>query len=98
MIRRPPRSTLFPYTTLFRSRRFAMISACANPDCRKPLHYLNGGRLYRFDTACSKELSGKIENALCSDGRARTAIFFWLCHECSLRLTLKYDGRRLAVE
>src|SRR5258708_21184739 len=28
MIRRPPRSTLFPYTTLFRSRR---------PECRRPL-------------------------------------------------------------
>src|SRR2546422_3324422 len=27
MIRRPPRSTLFPYTTLFRSRRDAGISA-----------------------------------------------------------------------
>src|SRR2546430_5175948 len=26
MIRRPPRSTLFPYTTLFRSCRFARIS------------------------------------------------------------------------
>src|SRR5688572_32668051 len=26
MIRRPPRSTLFPYTTLFRSRRVATIS------------------------------------------------------------------------
>src|SRR2546430_6107576 len=26
MIRRPPRSTLFPYTTLFRSQRFAYIS------------------------------------------------------------------------
>src|SRR5258708_31703439 len=25
MIRRPPRSTLFPYTTLFRSRRFRRI-------------------------------------------------------------------------
>src|SRR2546429_2110571 len=25
MIRRPPRSTLFPYTTLFRSRRFKLI-------------------------------------------------------------------------
>src|SRR5258708_28626130 len=24
MIRRPPRSTLFPYTTLFRSRRFSL--------------------------------------------------------------------------
>src|SRR5260370_6201828 len=29
MIRRPPRSTLFPYTTLFRSRR-----ACGRPDWR----------------------------------------------------------------
>src|SRR5947207_4394704 len=25
MLRRPPRSTLFPYTTLFRSRRFVVI-------------------------------------------------------------------------
>src|SRR2546430_13049404 len=25
MIRRPPRSTLFPYTTLFRSRKFAAL-------------------------------------------------------------------------
>src|SRR3712207_7947406 len=30
MIRRPPRSTLFPYTTLFRSRR--------GPTIPKPLH------------------------------------------------------------
>src|SRR5436853_5978059 len=29
MIRRPPRSTLFPYTTLFRSRsKFAQVRAC----------------------------------------------------------------------
>src|SRR3712207_9152624 len=27
MIRRPPRSTLFPYTTLFRSRRLALSTA-----------------------------------------------------------------------
>src|SRR5690348_17822924 len=30
MIRRPPRSTLFPYTTLFRSR------VGARPECRRP--------------------------------------------------------------
>src|SRR3712207_7646224 len=29
MIRRPPRSTLFPYTTLFRSGRSAFVTACA---------------------------------------------------------------------
>src|SRR2546422_1445111 len=28
MIRRPPRSTLFPYTTLFRSRRWAQTCLC----------------------------------------------------------------------
>src|SRR2546427_7189081 len=34
MIRRPPRSTLFPYTTLFRSRRLAP----------RPLHHLHADR------------------------------------------------------
>src|SRR5256885_12620768 len=29
MIRRPPRSTLFPYTTLFRSKNDGLISAAA---------------------------------------------------------------------
>src|SRR6266496_1550764 len=32
MIRRPPRSTLFPYTTLFRSRRRRGRRAAAQPD------------------------------------------------------------------
>src|SRR2546422_8305814 len=42
MIRRPPRSTLFPYTTLFRSisaavrwsggKRFSVSSSCANAE------------------------------------------------------------------
>src|SRR3712207_6951697 len=31
MIRRPPRSTLFPYTTLFRSRRGTMQQQTINP-------------------------------------------------------------------
>src|SRR5260221_2057177 len=34
MIRRPPRSTLFPYTTLFRSNAHALFAASA-PPCRK---------------------------------------------------------------
>src|SRR2546421_4060680 len=31
MIRRPPRSTLFPYTTLFRSRRLAAVGVFVAP-------------------------------------------------------------------
>src|SRR2546430_10714334 len=34
MIRRPPRSTLFPYTTLFRSQRFAC--SCFSPSKTNP--------------------------------------------------------------
>src|SRR2546427_5381526 len=35
MIRRPPRSTLFPYTTLFRSAEIGVIGA-GQPDGRAP--------------------------------------------------------------
>src|SRR5947209_15931724 len=34
MIRRPPRSTLFPYTTLFRSLAAALAAADADPQVR----------------------------------------------------------------
>src|SRR5438046_4757622 len=33
MSRRPPRSTRFPYTTLFRSLLFAALAAAAGPVC-----------------------------------------------------------------
>src|SRR3989442_6756190 len=44
MVRRPPRSTLFPYTTLFRSR-LALADAARDP-ARERLHGLpdRGGR------------------------------------------------------
>src|SRR2546427_1406723 len=35
MIRRPPRSTLFPYTTLFRSRIIAPLVRVAHPDLQR---------------------------------------------------------------
>src|SRR3982751_630339 len=34
MIRRPPRFTLFPYTTLFRSRRARRAASCPSPSSR----------------------------------------------------------------
>src|SRR3712207_8551992 len=43
MIRRPPRSTLFPYTTLFRSRRGGR-TRCPRSSTRRPsLHDAHGG-------------------------------------------------------
>src|SRR5256885_11635358 len=48
MIRRPPRSTLFPYTTLFRSVEAETAVQLGNRDAEqaKPAHLLNdGGRV-----------------------------------------------------
>src|SRR3712207_8093155 len=42
MIRRPPRSSLFPYTTLFRSRR-GDARAAVDPGDRRPLHHARQG-------------------------------------------------------
>src|SRR5256885_9823206 len=45
MIRRPPRSTLFPYTTLFRSRAFYAsgipLATIENPFVIEALHKIN---------------------------------------------------------
>src|SRR2546425_3240252 len=38
MIRRPPRSTLFPYTTLFRSEAVVTVRGWDMPDVRIPDH------------------------------------------------------------
>src|SRR5690348_17565071 len=44
MIRRPPRSTLFPYTTLFRSSCHADRAAHRSPACRATVSRDRGGR------------------------------------------------------
>src|SRR5215469_17149842 len=50
MIRRPPRSTLFPYTTLFRSRRPAQNGRAAGAQPPFRLRRAAGGRQDRKST------------------------------------------------
>src|SRR4051794_23235842 len=52
MIRRPPRSTLFPYTTLFRSSETAEVPACNVPS-RSPLPALAIAPETKLGTASS---------------------------------------------
>src|SRR5256884_9932705 len=45
MIRRPPRSTLFPYTTLFRSRQHELAGGLVQVDRRRPARRIGADEL-----------------------------------------------------
>src|SRR3712207_8824183 len=63
MIRRPPRSTLFPYTTLFRSRRGVQpvrgtaSARCSQSECRNS--HSPGGKGSRMRLATFNILHGR---------------------------------------
>src|SRR2546429_5157590 len=59
MIRRPPRSTLFPYTTLFRS----VYAAALAPDGQTVALAENMGPLRFFDLATGRERSPAVGHA-----------------------------------
>src|SRR3712207_9079203 len=63
MIRRPPRSTLFPYTTLFRSLRLAQALAASGDSAGAIQHARIHAALLReeLDTAPPAEVSDFVE-------------------------------------
>src|SRR5258708_16756712 len=62
MIRRPPRSTLFPYTPLFRSREAKHLTLLRAPTLKDAAEMLSTGRLDAFATnkAILSELSDQL--------------------------------------
>src|SRR2546422_6097574 len=69
MIRRPPRSTLFPYTTLFRSLRTALAFARA---AARERHWLCGGAVVVAATCSSDRKSTRLNS---SHGYISYAVF-----------------------
>src|SRR6266702_2552343 len=64
MIRRPPRSTLFPYTTLFRSRRPAATAPVQELRTAGPvLRQLHARRSAWHSAACSGDGAGRLHHA-----------------------------------
>src|SRR5689334_24836861 len=66
MIRRPPRSTLFPYTTLFRSSRMSIAKRCLNRS------YKDAGSASPADTASRTDDRSKSPAAPSPSGRPRS--------------------------
>jgi len=56
----------------------AMVSQCANPDCKRKLRYLRDGKIYLFDLHTVT-------------GGTRLE-YFWLCGECSKTMILACVG------
>src|SRR3712207_8279807 len=88
MIRRPPRSTLFPYTTLFRSPddvippdRLAAVVMAAGLGTRmnsarpKHLHTLLGRRLVDWAVGAARELDRKSTRLNSSHANISYAVF-----------------------
>src|SRR3712207_6919140 len=64
MIRRPPRSTLFPYTTLFRSQGFVVATVTIRQPTKKP----RGGELTPEQKEENRRIASekmRIEHAIC---------------------------------
>src|SRR4051794_41553601 len=61
MIRRPPRSTLFPYTTLFRSRGGAPDAEVRVRERARPLRFRVGGLLAALVDGEEAVLDGRSE-------------------------------------
>src|SRR3712207_8397507 len=71
MIRRPPRSTLFPYTTLFRSRRIARVGGRTRP-IRHPRSDTEAPGYRRRDPATSLAVTVRIGPTTQSPLRGRS--------------------------
>ena len=66
-----------------------MTSHCANPDCAVPLRLLRDGRLYQFEV--------RPQDPKVPAKSSRSLSHFWLCGECSSKLTLVFDQLKAVV-
>ncbi len=68
-----------------------MLSKCANPDCSATFGYFHLGRVFRanFPTAFDRRRATMGDGG--SISKPRRLEFYWLCEQCSQKMTLVYD-------
>lgn len=63
-----------------------MLNHCANPNCKKPLHYLRDGKVFLFSRKNSSKQNSKPPFQLLEH--------YWLCGKCTREWTLTMDGEQ----
>src|SRR3712207_9003838 len=91
MIRRPPRSTLFPYTTLFRSEQFDLIrqredwrDVLASENPRMPHMLMQGNAVFRW---AAFEMAKVAQEALDRAGITVDDLDVFVPHQANMRIT-----------
>src|SRR2546430_8941236 len=67
MIRRPPRSTLFPYTTLFRSERATPAEGFVCTHCRQQVRFIRPPYCKRCGLPFQGEITSEFECTNCRE-------------------------------
>src|SRR6202049_5268201 len=95
MIRRPPRSTLFPYTTLFRSRRRSTHHFLRNGQFRRPPLLGRSDRFQFRDRKSTRLYSSHTDISYAvfclKKSESSYKSFHWTCTQCSP------DGCRISL-
>src|SRR2546429_10025597 len=87
MIRRPPRSTLFPYTTLFRSCDSALRSILRNFAEFQPLNRTCSGRRNR-------DLKGSASNVRASYSHSSVTSTLKVCYAVDIASEAAFEDRK----
>jgi len=68
-----------------------MLSKCANPECPTCFRYFREGRIFLLDVETRRQPCPERDGQESNGVWARKIEHFWLCGDCSLRLTLAFD-------
>ena len=68
-----------------------MVSKCANPECSAPFLYFHRGKLFRFESYGREDRRRYLGDENGMNKCLRRIEFYWLCEECSEKMTLGFD-------
>ncbi len=67
-----------------------MIQKCANPECDAEFRYVNRGRVFSFEIRHPAAPCRDVPLAICERKPSHATICFWLCENCSSKLSLHF--------
>ena len=67
-----------------------MIQKCANPECNAEFRYASRGHVFSFEIRHPTAPCRDVPQAICDKKPSHAMIHFWLCENCSPKLSLHF--------